>query len=188
MSHAGPVHLEACERCGQLASTRVVFCPRCGRQLREPAVAPRIGRDEPVAAPAENRDVAPVPVLNYSGPRPPEPKPPRAARGDSGKSGWIAALLAIGIGIKILAAWTKSTAPPPRAPRAVPQRVVIPQNDPPQAFVAKPQPSPHGVAKPQPVIPDPNAPRPIPGTSLSVDNQGRVHVAPPPGGATADDW
>jgi hypothetical protein len=110
----------------------------------------------------------PTPVLSYQVPPKLDPvaTPPPPRSTSSNRSWVVFALLGL-FAVKVLVL-TQSGSRTPR-PTAPPR------------YLAPPPRMPVTPATPgnTPIVPNPNAPRPIPGTSLSIDQNGRVIVAQP---------
>jgi hypothetical protein len=174
-------------------STRVVFCSRCGKRLREPVAAPKMALKRKAAtakagaattAPEMSHDPSPEvrgsapAVLEYRSPPPPA-KPRKQAAPQRGKArgGWALVVL-VAIAVK---AWVASerwgnqppvVAPPRLPPAYVPPRINLNPQMGPGAMPVSPSRYPDARGR-GPHADDFNR-RPIPGTPYSVDSRGRL--------------
>ena len=202
-SAAEQIRLQLCGQCGKRAPGTARFCPRCGTRLRpgspgdntylavhkalkdrsaareaEPLVIPR-----PVIAAAPSQKTR---VLGYEPPQPKKPKYQPPAPRQKKSPAWIW-LMVLGAGIRAATSFSTNSSsssstssynyPPPRSYATPPAYRV---NTPPGSATTPPrQPlSPTFTSPAEQSLPRPGQPRPIPGTSLSIDERGHVIVNP----------
>ena len=169
-----------CPKCDKLLAPPAMFCTRCGTRVATVAApSPRVMPPPPTrpVPTATWPSPTPAPVLSYQVPPKLDPvakPPPRAPSTSSNRSWVVIALLGVFVVKALVLAQSNSrTARPPPPP----PRYMLP---PPPRMPVSPATPGNTLA-----VPNPNAPRQIPGTSLSIDANGRVIVAQPTPAAPA---